>query len=489
MVQGTASSAGKSTIVAGLCRLFAQRGVRVAPFKAQNMSNNAAVCQAGGEIGRAQYAQAVAARVEPTVDMNPILLKPQGSGASQVVVRGVVQSVHTAAEYWRDRRVDLWPVVVDALERLRASYDVVIVEGAGSPAEINLRERDIVNMRVALHSAADVLLVADIDRGGAFASLLGTWEWLNPDERALVRGFVLNKFRGDATLLAPAPRLLEARTGVPVIGVVPYLDDLLLPDEDAAGLRQQIRKKACVEIGVILLPHIANFDEFGPLAATPGVQLRYVSRPEDLRAPDLVVVPGTKATLPDVLWLQERGLAGRIRWLATHGTPVLGICGGYQMLGEVVRDPLHLESEHADANGLALLPMQTELGNRKRLAHTRGRFSAELPGLWRALGGVAVEGYEIHMGRTTGIAPAPLLELTGGPDGGVTADGLVAGTYVHGVFEQAEPRAALVQELARRRGFELKSASTAPAADPYDQLAAMLSETLDLSRLRIAPLS
>src|SRR5712691_588579 len=233
MVQGTASSAGKSTLVAGLCRWLAQSGLRVAPFKAQNMSNNAAVCSDGGEIGRAQFSQAIAAGIEPTVDMNPILLKPQG-GSSQLIVCGQVQGVMTAQTYWRERQ-QLWPVVVEALDRLRTSYDLVIAEGAGSPAEINLRDRDIVNMSVALHADADVLLVADIDRGGAFAALLGTWQWLAPDERALVRGFILNKFRGDPTLLAPAPAMLEAQTGVPVIGVVPFLRDLRLAEEDAAA--------------------------------------------------------------------------------------------------------------------------------------------------------------------------------------------------------------------------------------------------------------
>ncbi|HEY1291513.1 MAG TPA: cobyric acid synthase, partial [Chloroflexota bacterium] len=287
MVLGTGSSVGKSALVAGLCRLLARRGVRVAPFKAQNMSNNAAVCRDGGEIGRAQFAQAIAAGIEPTVDMNPILLKPQPTG-SQVIVRGRAVGVQSAAEYFGSRRTELWPVVVESLDRLRAAYDVVLAEGAGSPAEINLRARDLVNMRVALHAQADVLLVADIDRGGAFAALLGTWEWLAPAEQALVRGFILNKFRGDASLLAPAPALLEERTGVPVVGVVPYLEDLALPEEDAASLQQRLALLPKVEIAVIRLPHVANFDEFGPLSMEAGVEVRYVSQPEELRAPDLV---------------------------------------------------------------------------------------------------------------------------------------------------------------------------------------------------------
>jgi adenosylcobyric acid synthase len=477
MVQGTASSAGKSTLVAGLCRLFARQGVRVAPFKAQNMSNNAAVTPDGGEIGRAQYAQAIAAGIEPTVDMNPILLKPQG-GASQVIVRGRVVGAQTAAEYFGPTRRNYWPVVEEALDRLRSSYDLVVAEGAGSPAEINLRGRDIVNMRVALHAApdADVLLVSDIDRGGSFAALLGTWEWLASEERALVRGFVLNKFRGDASLLAPAPRLLEERTGVPVVGVVPFIEEVGLPDEDSANLVERGAAGAQVEIAVIKLPHLSNFDEFGPLAREPGVWVRYVDRPDELRAPDLVVVPGSKATIPDLLWLHDRGLASRIRWLAEHDTPVLGICGGLQMLGRCVRDPLHIESVQEAADGLALLPLETELRGHKTLRHVRGHVVAD----WLGLRGAPVEGYEIHVGSTPSESLEPLLELNGRTEGAVGGGG-VGGTYVHGVFESSEPRQALLRHLGARRGFRWRPGG--PAADPYDRLADTLSGTVDLSRL------
>jgi adenosylcobyric acid synthase len=489
MVQGTASSAGKSTLVAGLCRLLARRGLRVAPFKAQNMSNNAAVCADGGEIGRAQFAQAVAAGIEPTVLMNPILLKPQGQ-TCQVVVLGQAQGSQNAAEYFAPLRRDLWPTVADALDRLRAGYDLVIAEGAGSPAEINLRDRDLVNMRVALHTEADVLIVADIDRGGAFAALLGTWEWLAPDERALVRGFILNKFRGDPKLLAPGPALLEKRTGVPVVGVVPYLDHLVLPEEDAASLISRPTPDASVEIAVIRLPHLANFDEFGALSAEAGVSVRYISGPEALRAPDLVILPGTKATIPDLLWLHERGLAARLRWLVEHRTPVLGICGGYQMLGQMVRDPHGVESEHTSAVGLGMLPIETELDATKRLGRTRGRVRESAQGIWAALRGLEVEGYEIHVGRTQGQTPNALLDLAGqgGPDGSISSDGLIAGTYVHGIFEWAEPRHALVQALARARGF-----ATGPAfsvqTDPYTELANVLADTLRLDTTRVPTLT
>jgi len=487
MVQGTASSAGKSTLVAGLCRLFARRGLRVAPFKAQNMSNNAAVCPAGGEIGRAQFAQAQAAGVEPTVDMNPILLKPQ-DGASQVIVRGQVRMVQTAREYFGPQRADLWPVVADSLDRLRAQFELVIAEGAGSPAEINLRSRDIVNMRVALHAEAEVLVVGDIDRGGVFASLLGTWEWLTPAERALVRGFVLNKFRGDAELLAPAPALLEERTGVPVLGVVPFVENLLLPEEDAASLTPRNVTDAFVDIAVVRLPHLANFDEFGALAAEPGVHVRYVSQPAELRAADLVILPGTKATIPDLLWLTERGLAARIRWLAAHGTPVLGVCGGYQMLGTAVHDPGGVESAHRTAPGLGMLPVETELATEKRLVRTRGRVLEHGFGVWSCLAGLPITGYEIHAGRSRMLEQnMPFLEVEDGAEGSVAADAPVVGTHLHGLLEQPQPRHALVHALAATRGFTWHPGAT-PALDPFDMLADVLEATVRLDGLQVASL-
>lgn len=420
-----------------------------------------------------------------TVDMNPILLKPQ-AGTAQVVVRGQVSGVQTAREYFDGTRTNLWPVVANALDHLRSSFDLVIAEGAGSPAEINLRARDIVNMRVALHSGAEVLLVGDIDRGGVFAALLGTWEWLAQDEQALVRGFVLNKFRGDVALLAPAPALLEERTGVRVRGVMPFIDDLQLPEEDAASLSQPAVADAIVDIAVIRLPHLANFDEFGPLATEPGVHVRFVSQPVELRAPDLVILPGTKATIPDLEWLVERGLADRIRWLALHGTPVLGICGGYQMLGIEVHDADGLESDHRTARGLGLLSAETHLGAQKRLVHTRGRVLDQGCGCWRGLAGVPIEGYEIHVGQTHPQgANRPFLEIDGGPEGSVAADLPVVGTHLHGLFEQPEPRHALVRGLAQSRGFEW-APSAGSRSDPYDRLADVIERSVRLDGLRIS---
>jgi adenosylcobyric acid synthase len=484
MVQGTASSVGKSALVAGLCRMYARRGVRVAPFKAQNMSNNAAVCPTGGEIGRAQYAQALAAGIQPTVDMNPILLKPQG-GASQVIVHGKLHSTRAASDYFSRATHDLWPAVTASLDRLRDEYELVIIEGAGSPAEINLRDRELVNMRVARHAQASVFLVADIDKGGAFAALLGTWQWLEPAERALVRGFILNKFRGDASLLAPAPALLEARTGIPVVGVVPFLDDLGLAEEDAASLTSATGSSdSLVEIAVVRLPHIANFDEFGALAAEPGVRLRYVTRPAELRAPDLVILPGTKATLPDLDWLTGHGLAERLVWLASHSTSVLGICGGLQMLGREVRDPLHIESMRTRGIGLGLLPIETSLDADKHLERVAGTFASDLTGIWQALAGVTVEGYEIHTGRTSTLPghghSARLLELGNRRDGFLSADGSVASSYVHGLFEGGSARTALIQALAARRGFRWQPGTE--RADAFDRLADAVSR-LDLKTI------
>jgi adenosylcobyric acid synthase len=318
--------------------------------------------------------------------------------------------------------------------------------------------------------------------------LLGTWEWLTPVERALVRGFVLNKFRGDEALLAPAPQLLEERTGVPVLGVVPFLLDLRLPEEDAASLSQRAGADAFVEIAVVRLPHLANFDEFGELAANRGVHVRYVSQAAELRAPDLVILPGTKTTIPDLLWLTERGLMDRIRWLAGHGTPIIGICGGYQMLGTAVYDPDGVESSERSAVGLGLLNIETDLATEKRLVRTRGRVLGNGFGVWSHLSGLAAEGYEIHAGRERVVGDnLPLMVLETGPEGVVAPGAAIVGTHVHGLFERAELREALVHALAASRGFVWQP-GVEPAADPYNVLADVLEATLRLDRLRVSSL-
>jgi adenosylcobyric acid synthase len=523
MVQGTASGVGKSTLVAALCRLLRRQGLRVAPFKAQNMSNNAAVAVDGGEIGRAQAAQAEAAGVPPSVDMNPILLKPEGDARSQVVVRGRVWRRLSAREY-HAARPQLAGVVAESLARLRASYDVVVIEGAGSPVEVNLRASDLVNMAVAALADAPVLLVADIDRGGVFAALVGTLELLEPADRARVLGFVVNRFRGDRALLAPGLEFLQQRTGRPVFGVVPYLHDLRLPAEDSLDLDgRSPRAAAAIEVAVLRLPRMANFDDFGPLEAEPGVRLRYVARPHDLGVPDLAVIPGTKSTVADLAWLRTSGLGTALLRLAAAGTPVLGICGGYQMLGTRLADPHGVEGVIGEAPGLGLLDVETVFTADKTTRQVTGH-AAACAGFFGCGAGLPLAGYEIHMGRTTdsaapfahftsdahapanfddvGLGPAPpfppgegrdsaglnMARSRGGEgstDGAVSPDGLIAGTYLHGLFHNVDVRRALLSALAARRGVTWTPGSQG-AVDPFDCLADAVAAHVDLERLYAA---
>jgi adenosylcobyric acid synthase len=485
MVQGTASSVGKSLLVAALCRILRQDGYRVAPFKAQNMSLNAAVTADGREISRATAVQAAAAGVEPTVEMNPILLKPEAEARSQVIVLGRPAATLSARDYYA-RKAALWGVVSGALDRVRAAYDVVVIEGAGSPAEVNLRAGDIVNMRVARYAAAPVLLVGDIDRGGVFAALVGTLELLEPDERALVGGFIINKFRGDRTLLEPGLDFLVGRTGRPVLGVIPYLPRLHVAEEDGVALEQQAagHGNGPIDIAVARLPRIANFDDFDLLAAEPAVRLRYVAEPRDLGRPDLVILPGSKATVADLGVLRDSGLAARIVALARAGTPVLGICGGYQMLGQSLADPDGVESSTREAPGLGLLPVQTTFGTEKRTRRVRVRAIAGV-GPFGRLGDTSVAGYELHMGRTDG-GTAPLFRVAGEGeaervDGCRSADGMVAGTYLHGLFEHAPVRQALIGWLGARRGLQLEAGMAPSREAEYERLAAVVRAALDLA--------
>ena len=375
MIQGTSSSAGKSLLVAALCRIFARRGVRVAPFKAQNMSNNAAVCADGAEIGRSQALQALAAGVEPTADMNPILLKPEADTVSQVIVNGRPWKRLAARDYFATKQT-LWPVVTQSLNRLREVYELIVIEGAGSPAELNLRNVEIVNMSVARYCEAPVLLVGDIERGGVFAQLLGTLWLLPAEERRLVRGLLVNKFRGDASLFDDGRTMLEERGGVPVLGVIPWLAGLDLPEEDAEVLSRQSAHSLtndALDIAVIRLPRISNFDDFAPLAAEPNVRVRYVDSLARLGNPSAIILPGTKSTLADLAWLQEAGLAERIFALAAQGTPIVGICGGYQMLSQTLSDPEQVESNVTDMLGLGLLPTTTVFAPHKETHQVRDR--------------------------------------------------------------------------------------------------------------------
>lgn len=460
MVLGTTSGAGKSWLTTALCRYYARKGLKVAPFKAQNMSNNARVVASGngqGEIGSAQYFQALAARAEPEVRMNPLLLKPEADTHSQVVLMGQVDAGLTAMP-WRTRSKHVWPQIAAALDALRAENDVVVIEGAGSPAEINLHSNDIVNMRVARHGDAACLLVTDIDRGGAFAHLYGTWALLPPEEQLLIKGFVLNKFRGDAALLAPAPQMLQGLTGIPTVATLPMWWQHGLPEEDGVfDDRSTAKGVVSLTVAVVAYPRISNLDEFQPLKNIPGVRLMWVRSPSELaglKPSDWVILPGSKATAADLAWLRTQNLDAAVAHHAGQGGAVLGVCGGLQMLGEALIDPQGVDG---NAPGLGLLPLVTVFEKDKTVCRTQTRFQPRLDACqhtggparpWGALAGVAVCGYEIHQGQT---APHPAMAKAGDVPQAVLPDGLgwqnsagnVLGIYLHGLFEDPAALQAL----------------------------------------------
>jgi adenosylcobyric acid synthase len=488
MLQGTSSSVGKSLLVAGLCHLFARRGVKVAPFKAQNMSNNAAVCPDGSEIGRAQAVQALASGLQPHVDMNPVLIKPEADSRSQVVVMGRPWKTLDAREYYPKKDI-LWKEVTAALDRLREQYELVIVEGAGSAAELNLKMGDIVNMAVARYANAPVLLAGDIDRGGIFAQLIGTVWLLEPEERELVKGLIVNKFRGDISLFSDGVRILEEKSNVPVLGVVPYLHDLFIPEEDAVVLENPFAKPVptdkAIEIVVIHLPRIANFDDFDPLATEPGVSVHYVEGPEQVGNPAAIIIPGTKSTVNDLAWLRSRGFAETIQRHAQKGGAVVGICGGYQMLGGVVHDPRHVESKLDSAPGLGLLPIETVFAGDKA-THQASAQVRNGPGWFADLEGQTVSGYEIHMGRTPSQSPwLEIMERNAQAvrvsDGASSEDGKIWGCYMHGLFANANLRRAWLADLGWR------GAQTGETVNPFaaslTRLADTLEESLDMQLL------
>jgi adenosylcobyric acid synthase len=439
----------------------------------------------GGEIGRAQAVQAVAAGIEPTVDMNPILLKPEADARSQVVVRGRAVGSLDWQGYGR-LAPTLWPVVAESLARLRGAHDLVLIEGAGSPAEINL-DWDLVNMRVAAAAAAPVLLVGDIDRGGVFAALVGTLALLAPEDRARVAGLVINRFRGDPCVLASGLDLLAARTGVPVLGVVPHLGEAPVPEEDSLGLADRDPGDAVVEVAVIRLPRVANFDDVEPLAAEPRVAVRFVARPEAIAAADIVVLPGSKSTVADLAWLRARRLDRAIAEAAAAGRPVLGLCGGYQMLGQRLEDPDSVESATPRVAGLGLLPVVTTFARAKTTVRVHGTV---LPGgPLAAAAGAPVDGYEIHCGRSIAHGGAPVFALTA--RGGATVDatdgtrvGTVLGTYLHGCLGSGPLRRALLEAAARGRGVAADPRWGGDVfADRYDRLADQVAAALDLDAL------
>jgi adenosylcobyric acid synthase len=472
MLQGTGSDVGKSVLVAGLCRAFANRGLSVRPFKPQNMSNNAAVTADGGEIGRAQATQAIACRVEPSVDMNPVLLKPQGDRTSQLIVRGQVRGTLAAAR-WREGREGLLVDVLDSFERLSTGCDLVVVEGAGSPAEINLRAGDIANMGFARAAEVPVILVGDIDRGGVIAAIVGTRAVIDPADAAMIHGFLINKFRGDPALFDDGYRAIEARSGWRGYGVVPWLADAVrLPSEDAVILERPVAiAQRRVTIACPITPRIANFDDLDPLRLEPGVALVMVPPGTPIPDVDMIVLAGSKATIPDLAFVRAQGWDTDIRAHHRRGKPVLGLCGGYQMLGRSIADPDGIEGPAGCVDGLGLLDVDTVLTNSKTLERVRGRAQ-----------GAAFEGYEMHMGATTGPATTRPVghRADGSPEGATSADGLVSGSYVHGLLALAEQRVAWLARLGVAAIGPDHGASIDAA---LDAMAATLERHVDLDAL------
>jgi adenosylcobyric acid synthase len=495
MVQGTASSVGKSLLTAALCRIFREDGYRVAPFKAQNMALNAAVTSAGGEIGRAQAVQAEAACIAPTVEMNPILLKPEGGMRSQVVILGRSAGSMTWSEY-QEMRAALIATVDDCIAKLRAAFDVVVIEGAGSPAEINLRSQDLVNMHVAAAADAPVLLIGDIERGGVFAHLAGTLELLPQEERGRIAGLVINKFRGDAALLKPGLDYLESRYRLPVLGVVPFVERLRIAEEDSVALegRRHVPSEGAAElqIAIVRLPGISNYDEFSALEHEPGVAVSYVDSVQAIRSADLVIVPGSKSTMRDLAWLRHLGLDHPLRERAQAGRVTLGICGGCQILGEKIEDPEGVESEQRATDGLGLLPLTTRFEPAKRTTQVRATVaSVSFIGAPASTG--ELNGYEIHLGRTIAApgAPSPFRVISRNgepcdlPDGAISASRVTVGTMLHGIFENDWVRAALLSSLRKRKGLpEPEGPLVASREGEYRRLAAVVRASLNIAALK-----
>ena len=462
MIQGTMSNAGKSLLCAGLCRIFRQDGYRVAPFKSQNMALNSFITADGGEMGRAQVVQAEAAGIPPDVRMNPILLKPTTDVGSQVIVNGRVLGNIRAKDYYK-RKLEFVPDIMEAYHSLEEEFDVIVLEGAGSPAEINLKQDDIVNMGMAKLADAPVLLVGDIDRGGVFAQLYGTVALLEPDERARIKGTIVNKFRGDVSILEPGIKQLEDLCGVPVAGVVPYLH-VDIDDEDSLTERfHTSSQRKLIDVAVIRLPRISNFTDFSPFERYENVSLRYVGKTEDLKDPDLIILPGTKSTIADLLWLRQSGLEASILKAASGGVPVFGVCGGFQMLGKRIADPNGVEAAGVtEIAGMGLLDTETVFYGEKVQTQTKGVLSG-ISGIFRGLNGLEYEGYEIHMGR-------------GGEKGAPVVDkGSVYGSYVHGIFDKGGICDEILRALCDRRGVDFAALGSFDANEykerQYDLLA------------------
>lgn len=496
MMMGTSSHVGKSILATAMCRILYRKGRKVVPFKAQNMALNSYVTRDGDEMGRAQVAQAEAAGMEPMVDMNPVLLKPTGNAASQVIIMGKPVGNMSAREYHRGYSLKAFEAVKEALGRLDKEYDTIVIEGAGSPAEINLKANDIVNMRVAKYLQAPVLLIADIDRGGALASLVGTLELLDEEERALVKGLVINKFRGDVTLLTPAIDFLEKKTGKPVLGVVPHIDQMGIDDEDSVSLeeKQAAPTEGDIRIAVIQTPKISNFTDFDALAHEKDVALYYVKAVEDLGEPDVIMLPGSKNTTEDMLYLGKSGLGEKILAHAKAGKAVIGICGGYQMLGEVIRDPQHTESQNDEAAGLGLLGMETVFASEKLTSQVVAQCQ-DLHFMGQSISADNLQGYEIHMGHTAFTREADKHPFTvcqrrgkacASQEGTANAAGNVFGTYIHGVFDNDVFRRSVLNAIRHSKGLEALANTRNVMAEKqqaYEHLADVVENALDMEKM------
>lgn len=489
MIQGTMSSAGKSLIAAGLCRIFRQDGYRCAPFKSQNMALNSFITEDGLEMGRAQVMQAEAAGIEPSVWMNPILLKPTNDMGSQVIVNGEVIGTMKARDYFAYKK-QLIPDILRAYQKLEAEYDIIVIEGAGSPAEINLKQDDIVNMGMAKLAKAPVLLVGDIDRGGVFAQLLGTLLLLEEEEKQMVKGLIINKFRGDKTILDPGVKMLEEKSGIPVVGVAPYLN-IQVEDEDSLTERFSGNREAdLIDIAVIRIPRISNFTDFNALEVIPGVSLRYVKNVQELKNPDMIILPGTKNTMEDLLWMRQNGLEAAILKQADQGKIIFGVCGGYQMLGQTLSDPEGVEAG-GEIKGMGLLPMDTVFKENKTRTRVTGTFR-EIKGPLSLLSGTELEGYEIHMGTTSlSDGAESLVKISDQVTGTARLDGAyrdnVYGSYVHGIFDKEEVAKKIVEAIGAKKGIDVSEMNSVDFTqfkeNQYDLLAQGLREHLDMEKI------
>ncbi len=492
MIQGTGSDVGKSVVTSAFCRILAQAGYRVAPFKSQNMALNSFITSSGGEIGRAQAVQAEAAMAEATVDMNPVLLKPGADDNSQVIFAGKARKHMTAREYFASRE-QVMPVIRKSLHRLLNSFEVVVLEGAGSPAEINLREKDMVNMTIARMIKAPVILTASIDKGGVFADIVGTLELLNQEERDLVKGIIINKFRGDLSRFKSGIDFIEEYTGLPVLGVIPYLEEMKLPEEDSLIAYNFGSEDYELDIAIVILPHISNFTDFDFLAFEPATRLRYVKRVEELGSPDLIIIPGSKNTIEDLEYLVQTGMVKKIKELHRAGTSVVGICGGYQMLGKKIKDPAGIETERKQIKGIGLLNSETWMEPEKVTSQVRAKALGNFS-FFQENNTDNLTGYEIHQGRTEigpGLSPLFNIErLESGEkrvDGAISEDGRVWGTYLHGLFDNDSFRRSLINFLREKKGLEPLAASSISAREDreqgFNEFADLVRNSLDMKKV------